>query len=224
MADRVSEEMPGGALSHRPLHFIWMADCSGSMGVDGKIQALNSAIRDAIPAMRDASKGHPEVEVKVRAIKFSSGAQWHISQETPVDTFEWRDLSADGVTDLGKAIDLVTDALDTRKMGDRAKPPVLVLISDGQPTDDWKGSLEKLNKLPWGQKSVRIAIAVGQDADRDVLQKFVNNPEMKVLDANNAQALTAFIKWVSTVVIKKVSGDKPVDTDQVMTSDKSDVW
>ena len=224
MVDKVLEEMPGGKLSHRPLHFFWIADCSGSMGVDGKIQTLNSAIRDAVPAMRDAAKGHPEVAVKVRVVSFSSGAQWHVSQETPVEDFEWRDLTAEGVTDLGKALDLIADALDTRKMGDRSKPPVLVLISDGQPTDDWKGSLEKLNKLPWGQKAVRIAISVGQDADRDVLQAFVNNPETKVLEANNAQALTSRIKWVSTVVVKKVSDDKPIDTDLVTTTDESDVW
>ena len=30
---------PGGELASRPLHFIWLADCSGSMSIDGKIQA-----------------------------------------------------------------------------------------------------------------------------------------------------------------------------------------
>ena len=39
---------PGGELAARPLHFIWIADCSGSMAVDGKIQSLNTAIREAI--------------------------------------------------------------------------------------------------------------------------------------------------------------------------------
>jgi hypothetical protein len=43
---------PGGPLATRPLHFIWIADCSGSMAHDGKIQALNTAIRDTIPHMR----------------------------------------------------------------------------------------------------------------------------------------------------------------------------
>ena len=45
-------KLPGGALASRPLHFIWVADCSGSMSVDGKIQALNNAIREAIPHMQ----------------------------------------------------------------------------------------------------------------------------------------------------------------------------
>jgi uncharacterized protein YegL len=219
------DEMPGGALAHRPLHFFWLADCSGSMESDGKIQSLNIAIREAIPEMRKAASGHPDVEVKVRAIKFSSGAQWHISQETPVEGFEWKDLTASGVTDLGKALDILIEALDIKKIGDRAKPPVLVLVSDGLPTDDWKSSLDKLNKLPWGQKAVRIAIAIGGDADIDVLQKFINNPEIKVLQANNAQALVDCIRWVSTVALKKASDEKKLTTsDQVVISNQSDVW
>jgi len=36
---------PGSELASRPLHFIWIADSSGSMEQDGKIQALNTAIR-----------------------------------------------------------------------------------------------------------------------------------------------------------------------------------
>jgi len=41
------DKRPGGGLAGRPLHFIWIADCSGSMRADGKIQALNNAIREA---------------------------------------------------------------------------------------------------------------------------------------------------------------------------------
>ena len=36
-------EAPGGRLSTRPLHFFWLADCSGSMAADGKTQALRLA-------------------------------------------------------------------------------------------------------------------------------------------------------------------------------------
>ena len=36
---------PGGELATRPLHFIWIADCSGSMATDGKIQAQMNLIQ-----------------------------------------------------------------------------------------------------------------------------------------------------------------------------------
>jgi uncharacterized protein YegL len=196
---------PGGELATRPLHFIWICDCSGSMAVDAKIQSLNTAIREAIPHMQGVADENPNAEVLVRALKFSSGAQWHISQPTPVADFKWADLTANGVTDMGKALSMVSEQLAMPPMTERALPPVLVLISDGQPTDDFAGGLKKLLDLPWGKKAVRIAIAIGEDADLDVLQRFISHPEIKPLQANNSEALVNYIKWVSTAVLKSAS-------------------
>jgi uncharacterized protein YegL len=199
------KKRPGGELATRPLHFIWIADSSGSMGIDGKIQALNYAIRNTIPDMRKVADENPNAEVLVRALKFSNGAQWHVSQPTPVEDFEWTDLEADGVTDMGKALSMVADQLKIPPMTDRALPPVLVLISDGQPTDDFERGLQELMDQAWGTKAVRIAIAIGEDADLDVLQKFIGNPELSPLQANNSEALVNYIKWVSTAVLKSAS-------------------
>jgi len=196
---------PGGELATRPLHFIWMADCSGSMDVDGKIQSLNTAIKEAIPNMQAVADENPNAQVLVRAIKFSSGAQWHVSQPTEVSDFRWEDLTAEGVTDMGKALLMVADQLKIPPMTERALPPVLVLISDGQPTDDYASGLKALMDQPWGRKAVRIAIAIGEDADTEVLQKFIGNPELKPLQANNPEALVKYIKWVSTAVLKSAS-------------------
>lgn len=196
---------PGGELATRPLHFIWIADCSGSMRDDGKIQALNTAIREAIPHMQKVADENPNAQVLVRAIKFSNGAQWHISQPTDVADFRWADLSAEGVTDMGKALSMVAEQLKIPPMTDRALPPVLVLISDGQPTDDYKKGLQELMDQAWGKKAVRIAIAIGADADLDVLQKFIGHAEITPLQANNPESLVKYIKWVSTVVLKSAS-------------------
>ena len=195
---------PGGAISARPLHFIWIADCSGSMAGD-KIQSLNSAIREALPFMRKEAGDNPNAEVLVRAIKFSSGATWHIAQPTPVSSFNWIDLRAGGVTDLGKALTMVADQLKMPPMAERALPPVLVLISDGYPTDDYEKGLKDLIDQPWGRKALRIAIAIGDDAGHDVLQKFIGNPEILPLQANNPEALTQLIRWASTAVLRSAS-------------------
>lgn len=196
---------PGGELATRPLHFIWICDCSGSMGVDGKMQELNFAIREAIPHMRSVADENPNAQVLVRVLKFSSGAQWHVSQPVPVADFEWTDLSADGVTDMGRALGMVAEQLRMPPMTERALPPVLVLVSDGQPTDNFDGGLKTLLSQPWGKKAVRIAIAIGGDADHDVLQKFIGHPEFKPLQANNPETLVKHIKWVSTAVLKSAS-------------------
>jgi len=122
-----------------------------------------------------------------------------------VEDFKWTDLGAEGVTDMGKALSMVAEQLKIPPMTDRALPPVLVLVSDGQPTDDFNKGLRELMDEPWGKKAVRIAIAIGEDADHDVLQKFIGHPELKPLQANNPEALVKHIKWVSTAVLKSAS-------------------
>ena len=199
------KKRPGGELATRPLHFIWIADSSGSMAHDGKVQALNTAIREAIPHMQKVADENPNAQVLVRAIRFSNGAQWHVSQPTLVEDFQWADLTAEGVTDMGKALSMVADQLKIPPMTDRALPPVLVLVSDGQPTDDFNRGLKDLMEQPWGKKAVRIAVSIGEDADNDVLQKFIAHPELKPLQANNPEALVKHIKWVSTAVLKSAS-------------------
>lgn len=196
--------LPGGKIAFRPLHFIWIADCSGSMG-GSKIHELNNAIRNAIPAMQQVASENPSAEVLVRAVKFSDGARWHVANAVPIEKFTWQDLSADGCTDMGKALQLVAEQLKMPPMTDRALPPVLVLLTDGEPTDDFNSGLKTLTDLPWGRKSVRIGIAIGSDANLDVLQKFMGNSEQQPLLANNAEQLTAYIKWASTAVLKSVS-------------------
>jgi len=197
--------LPGGAISNRPLHFIWLCDCSGSMSINGKIEVLNRAIRESLPEMKRVANDNPNANVLVRAIKFSDSAQWHVPTETPVNSFNWTDLTAGGLTDMGKALLLLAEQLKMPPMTDRALPPVLVLVSDGQPTDDFDTGLRALMNEPWGKKAVRIAIAVGQDADKDTLQKFINHPELRPLEANNAETLVRYIKWASTAVLKAAS-------------------
>lgn len=195
---------PGEALATRPLHFIWIADCSGSMHGD-KINSLNFAIKEALPAMRGVADENPNAQVLCRAISFESDAKWHIATATPVENFNWIDLSVGGLTSMGAALKLVTQELTIEKMGDRALPPVLVLLSDGEPTDDFKQGLDELLALPWGKKAVKLSIAIGQDADLDVLQQFIGHNEIKPLVATNSSQLVDFIKWASTVVLKAAS-------------------
>jgi len=196
--------LPGGPIASRPLHFIWILDCSTSMSGD-KIHQLNFAIHEALPAMQDTAIENPNAQVLIRVVTFSNGARWHVSTPTPVADFKWTDVTSGGVTDMGTALALVAEQLKIPPMTDRALPPVLVLVSDGIPTDDFSAGLKALMAVPWGKKAVRLAIAVGQDADHDVLTRFIGAGELQPLQANNAPALVNYIRWASTAVLKAAS-------------------
>lgn len=203
-------ERPGQALRRRPLHFIWIADCSGSMKADGKIQALNNAIRETIPHLRDVAEQNPFAELLVRAVSFSSDVRWHIPTPTPVEQLVWPDLTAGGHTRMGVALSQVADALRVPPMEPRSLRPALVLISDGQPTDDFEIGLAQLMAQQWGAKAVRLAVAIGRDADHRVLDRFIANPEIRPALAHNPEQLTQFIRWASTVASRVASTPLPV--------------
>lgn len=214
---------PGSVLARRPLHFIVLADCSGSMAADGKIQALNTAMREAIPHLVDVTRQNPHAEVRVRAIAFGNGARWHLADAVPVEQVTWIDLSASGYTDLGAALDLLSSALTTPPMEERALPPAIVLISDGMPTDAYRPALDRLLALPWGQRSVRSAIGIGRDADQETLRSFLSQDQAEPLSASNPEQLIRMVRWASvhasqvasTVTPTRRYGPTAMDADDI---------
>jgi uncharacterized protein YegL len=196
--------MPEVTFARRQLHLIVVVDCSGSMTGD-KMASLNYAMRSLVPALRDVAEDNPETDLRLRVLAFSTGTRWHEPGPTPIDAFVWHDLVAGGETDMGAALREVGGVLTPEEMSGRQLPPVVVLISDGFPSDDFEAGLAALMAAPYGGKSVRVAVAIGQDADPDVLDAFIGNPEFRPLRANNAQDLVARIRWATTAVVKAVS-------------------
>lgn len=196
---------PGARLAGRPLHFIFLLDASGSMAVDGKIDALNQAIRDALPHLRDLASQNPFVEILVRAVAFSDGARWHIEDPSPIHDVSWPPVVAGGYTDLGSALVKVADVLTVPPMESRAFPPVLVAVSDGRPTDDFEAGLARLMAEPWGRRAVRLAIAIGADADLEVLASFIGDPDIPPFTANDPEQLAYLVRFVSTAASQLAS-------------------
>lgn len=192
-------------MARRELHVIWLLDTSGSLNVDGKIQALNVALQETIPQLQDAARENSSVEVLVRAIAFSNGARWHIERPTPVDELRWTPVAAQGHTDMGAALKLVAEALKIPPMPERAVSPVLVLVTDGHHTDDFDAGLAALMAERWGREAVRIAIAIGRDVSVRSLKKFIGNDELEPLQANNPDALIQQIRWASRSGVESAS-------------------
>ena len=196
-------------MASRPLHFIWLADASGSMRVDGKIQALNHAIREAIPHMRAAALESPHATVFVNAIRFADQAEWMGGKLTPVSEFRWTDIEAGGASSLGEALTMVGDALQPPLMTERALPPVLALITDGLPTDDFQSGLDHLLSKPWGRQALRVVVAIGEDSaspeSQEIFRAFMANDSIKPFQANNPEALAEQIRWISTAVLQSIS-------------------
>jgi uncharacterized protein YegL len=117
-------------------------------------------------------------------------------------------------------------------MPERALPPAIVLISDGQPTDDFDGGLDALLGEPWGAHAVRLAVAIGRDVDLGVLDQFIGRTDISPVSANNPEQLVQMIRWASTVAARLASEPMatpdefvvPVPGAAAPAPDVDDVW
>jgi uncharacterized protein YegL len=126
-----------------------------------------------------------------------------------MDSFDdWVPLQANGLTDLGEAFLELNRQLSKNGFMDRSSAtsgfyaPVIILLSDGDPTDDWLSALKELQKNKWYQASLRVALAIGDDPNLDILRKFIRNPELlfHVTDISQLKKVVRFIAVTSSQV------------------------
>lgn len=196
--------MPGGGISRRPLHLFILADCSGSMKVDGKMQALNFAIASMLPHLATWERDQEQAEVFIRAIAFADTAEWHLPDPTPVASVRWSPLHYvdKGLTQMGAAFRLVASALQPDKLETRALRPAILLITDGKPTDpdEFEAGLRELRATPAGRGAIRIAVAIGRGARSEFLSRFVDDPKVPILVAESVEQITSQLVAASLAV------------------------
>jgi uncharacterized protein YegL len=82
-------------------------------------------------------------------------------------------------------------------------------VSDGQPTDHFDRALSDLFASTRAQGATRLALAIGDDADVEKLKKFVNNPEIPVIRANEVARIRDFFRWVTFSVRARTRSRNP---------------
>ena len=186
------------SVPRKTMILFFIIDTSGSMSGD-KIGAVNSAIEEILPELRDMSGTNADAKIKIAALEFSSGSAWITTSPIEAEQFTWTFLNAGGVTDLGDACLKLNGKLSKNEfMRETAGSfaPALFLMSDGEPTDDYQKGLALLKQNNWFKKAIKVAVAIGEDANKEVLAEFTGTSEA-VLEAYNIALLKRMIKFVS---------------------------
>lgn len=187
------------SVPRRTMTLFFLIDTSGSME-GNKIGAVNDAVVNVLPMLNDISETNPDAEIKVAALEFSNGVNWLYDEPKLAKDFIWQDVAASGLTSLGAACSELASKLSRSggfmQSASGSYAPAIILLSDGGPTDDYNSGLAKLKANNWFKSSIKIAIAIGDDADKDVLKDFTGSSEA-VITVHNIDALKQIIRVVA---------------------------
>jgi uncharacterized protein YegL len=183
----------------RTLPVIILADTSGSMSVDGKIDSLNQSLKDMIKSF--AQEGRNRAEINVAVITFGGQAEVHLALTPAYQIEQMEELQATGGTPLGQACLLAKELIENKEiLPSRSYRPVIILLSDGHPTDDYSSAFNELINNDRAQKSTRLALSIGADADDSLLGDFNNDIEAPLFYAKNATDIHRFFRAVTMSV------------------------
>lgn len=187
------------SVPRRTMTLFFLIDTSGSME-GNKIGAVNDAVVNVLPMLNDISETNPDAEIKVAALEFSNGVNWLYDEPKLAKDFIWQDVAASGLTSLGAACSELASKLSRTggfmQSASGSFAPAIILLSDGGPTDDYNSGLAKLKANNWFKSAIKIAIAIGDDADKDVLKDFTGSSEA-VITVHNIDALKQIIRVVA---------------------------
>jgi uncharacterized protein YegL len=190
----------------RPLPVIVLADVSTSMAGE-KITTLNAALAEMHQKFHTVHD--PRSHIHTAIITFASNAQ-QIQSLTPIENVNLRPLTVGGTTAMGAAFKIALQILeDEQQLPKRSYLPSIVLVSDGQPNDDWQEPLQQLLDSHRCKNAVRLAVGIGDDCDFDVLKRFVNHAEIPVVKAVEVSKLMDFFRFVSMSVMARSTARNP---------------
>lgn len=203
----------------RPLPVLLLADVSGSMSTNGKIDVLNDAVQEMLESFGGEDDSRAEIHVSV--VTFGKhGAQVH-QPLVPAAKVQWARMTAAGGTPMGAAFDAATNMIEDRaQVPSRAYRPTIILVSDGQPTDEWQAPLKRLLGAERASRAARFAMGIGDDADEAMLSAFLATPEARVYRAHEARQIKQFFRWVTMSVTQRSRSTNP---DSVIAAEPTDL-
>lgn len=184
------------SVSKKSLVIFFLIDTSRSM-VGKKIGELNTVMEELIPEIRRV--GEADTDVKVAVLTFGTQVRWMYTEPILIEDFEWSRLRADGVTNMGEAFRELSARMSRNSFLNSPSlsfAPVIFLMTDGYPSDDYKEALEELKQNSWYKYGLKAALGIGNEANDEMLEEFTGSKDT-VVHAYSGGQLAQMIKIIA---------------------------
>lgn len=204
-----STERPLGSFSLTPrLPCLLLLDISASMA-GAPIKALQVGLRTFL----DDLLGDPNASERVELALVTFGSHVAILRDfCPVNEFDVPDLSpAGGATSMGEALELGLDLIERRKqdyksLGIAYYKPMILLFTDGEPTDEWHFPVNRLHRESALRRVSFYAVGL-ENADMKFLERI--SPGSSPIMIRQLRFSEMFL-WLSASM-RSLSGSEPKD-------------
>jgi uncharacterized protein YegL len=189
----------------RRLPVYLLIDCSESM-MGGGIEAVRAGLASMVAELRRDPQALDTVHLAV--ITFDDGARV-AAPLTPLLDFQQPDLSLRQGTALGAALNLLADRMGSEVRITAADckgdyRPLVLLLTDGQPSDDWRVPLSRVGAQVRPRPANIYAIGCGIDVDYAVLQN-VTDVVLRMEDMR-PEAFAKLFVWLTASVASASRG------------------
>lgn len=189
-----------GETTRRVLHIFYVLDTSGSMeGI--RIATLNRAMRETLDVLKQKAQSNADALVKIAVLEFNSNVRWlNPAGPEAMEDFIWEDLKTGGLTSMGAALKELNTKLSRMeflKSMTGAYLPVMIFMTDGHATDDYKLALNEISQNKWFARGTKIGFAIGDNPDTEMIANIVGTGEA-VITTND---LTQFARHLRTVSV-----------------------
>ena len=172
-----------------------------------RISVLNKCVKKMLETLANCERDATEFVVAI--ITFGADTRVWL-KPTRASEARFLPLTPAGDTPLGKALDVAKTLIEDREqIPHRCYRPLVVLVSDGQPNDDWEGRLADFIHNGRTSHCDRAALAIGSDANREMLARFLEGTENSVFEAESAEEITKFFKYVTISTVQRTKSQNP---------------
>jgi uncharacterized protein YegL len=165
-----------------------------------------------LPHLAAWERDQVQAQLLMRILAFATVPRWHVPGPLPVaDVIAgWRNLEYvhQGRTSMGAAFGAAASVLGGGRLERRALRPAILLITDGLPTDPpggFEAGLAALASSPAGRSALRVAVAIGRDANSEPLNRF-RSPDAPILVADSTDDIVERLVAAS-IAVSRMSED-----------------